>query len=58
MKILISILTGLLIVVSFVAVAHGAEMGLVGAWLFDEGSGMKINDSAGNNHGEIQGDLK
>jgi hypothetical protein len=37
--------------------AYGIE-GLAGAWLFDEGSGDKINDSIGNNHGNIEGSLK
>ena len=37
--------------------AQSASMGLVGAWLFDEGSGTDTRDSVGNNHGEIMGNL-
>ncbi|MBD3183626.1 hypothetical protein GF312_15150, partial [Candidatus Poribacteria bacterium] len=32
--------------------------GIVAAWLFNEGSGDDINDSVGNNNGEIEGSLK
>ena len=39
------------------APAHGANLGLAGAWLFDEGAGNKVKDSVGNNDGEIEGDL-
>lgn len=32
--------------------------GLVSAWLFEEASGKKINDSAGTNHGQIEGGVE
>ena len=53
-----SVCIGLLMIGIISSGAQGAGMGLVGAWLFDEGSGKDIRDSVGNNHGEIMGNLE
>lgn len=59
MKVMISICISILIGGSIAALsAQGAQMELVGAWLFNEGSGKKVEDSVGNNSGEIEGSLK
>ena len=59
MRNMIFICIGLLVIGSIASLqARSAQMGLVGAWLFDEGSGRETKDSVGNNDGEIQGDLK
>lgn len=48
-----------LFVLGFIAVStQSAQMGLAGAWLFDEGSGKEVKDSIGNSHGQIMGSLK
>ena len=57
MRVMISICVIVLIAVNIAPVAWGAEMGLAAAWLFDEGRDVKIRDSVGSNHGEIQGKL-
>jgi len=41
-----------------VSVAESAEMGLAGAWLFDETSGNTVKDLVGGNDGEIQGSVE
>lgn len=58
MKSAILVCTGLIMLAGLATTCLSAEMGLAGAWLFNEGSGEKINDSVGNNHGQIEGDLE
>jgi len=57
MKAVISICIGLLMLGITTIAVKSAEMGIAGAWLFDEGSGDITSDSVGNNDGEIQGNL-
>jgi len=58
MQSMLSVAIVLLLIVIISGEAQSAQMGLVGAWLFDEGSGKNTNDSVGNNHGEIMGNLE
>ena len=38
----------LIVILSFLCVHPTAQAGIVGAWLFDEGSGTVVNDASGN----------
>ncbi|MFC1716139.1 LamG domain-containing protein [Candidatus Poribacteria bacterium] len=58
MRNMVFVCISLLVVGIVSSEAQSASMGLVGAWLFDEGSGNDTKDSVGNNHGEIMGNLK
>ena len=59
MKGMLLICVSLFILGGFAASSvQSAGMGLACAWLFNEGTGEKINDSVGSNHGQIEGDLK
>jgi len=48
----------LLLYTGVVFVAESAEMGLAGAWLFDEESGKTVKDIVGGNDGEIKGSVE
>ncbi len=58
MKYTIFVSVSLLVLFGIGNTVNSAQMGLAGAWLFDEGSGKAVKDAVGNNHGEIVGSLK
>lgn len=58
MKAMISICMGILIIGITATAVQSDAMGIVGAWLFNEGSGGVVNDSVGNNNGTIEGNLE
>ena len=58
MKDTILVLVGLFVILGIGNIANGTQLGLAGAWLFDEGSGKAVKDVVGTNHGEIVGSLK
>lgn len=40
------------------SLASGIDVNTAGLWLLDEGTGINVKDSTGNNNGQIQGDAK
>jgi len=57
MKGLTLISIALLTFAGVVSIVESAELGLVGAWLFNEGSGKTVKDAVGGNDGEIKGSV-
>jgi len=58
MRNIVSICISLFIAGILANTAQGAQFGLAGAWLFDEGSGKTVKDSVGGDNGEVMGSLK
>ncbi len=49
---------GIAILIGTVALAQAAQLGLAGAWLFEEGSGKIATDAVNGNDGELKGSVR